>query len=107
MSWFRKIRQEKEAQLRKDREEDPHGQVLQPGGVREGLKDPIAREIDLSRILYQMVISLTPMQTATVLYNDITDEFLYRIYRPQDGSVYEKTLTGDTIKIHCHPVYSS
>lgn len=54
-----------------------------------------------------MVISLNPMQTATVLYNDVIDEFIYRIYRPKDGSVYEKTLTSENVMINCHPVYKS
>lgn len=47
------------------------------------------------------------MQTATVLYNDVTDEFIYRIYRPKDGSVYEKILTSENVKLNCHPVYLS
>jgi hypothetical protein len=47
------------------------------------------------------------MQTATVLYNDVADEFLYRVYRPKDGSVYEKVLTSENVTLNCHPVYKS
>jgi hypothetical protein len=97
---YRKVKKEKDEQAKKKREEDQYGQVLQTGGAREGLRDGVVREIDLSRILYQMVISLNPMQTATVLYNDVTDEFTYRIYRPKDGSVFEKVLTSETVKVN-------
>ena len=94
-----------------EKTEVPFGQVLKPGGIREGvqegLRDKHKNEINLARILYQMVISLNPMQTATILYNDVIDEFTYRIYRPQDGSVYEKSLSSENVTINCHPVYKS
>ena len=54
-----------------------------------------------------MIISLSPMQIATVLYNDVSDIFTYIIYRPQDGSSYEKAISGEEVKINCHPVYRS
>lgn len=88
---------------KKPDQDDKFGQVLEPGGIRGGLKDIETKEVDLSRILFQMIISINPMQMATVLYNDVSDEFLYRIYRPKDGSVYEKTISSD--EINCHPVY--
>ena len=101
-----KSREQRLEQEAKEKEEEPYGQVLKPGGER-GLRDRVIKEVDLSRILYQMVISLNPMQTATILYNDVNDEFSYRIYRPKDGSVYEKILKSQDVMISCHPVYKS
>ena len=96
---------DEEEKRAKVQDQDKYGQILQPGGVRGGLKDIETKEVDLSRMLFQMIISINPMQMATIKYNDVSDEFIYRIYRPKDGSVYEKTIRSEEIR--CHPVYKS
>lgn len=40
------------------------------------------------------MISKHPSQLVTILYNDVEDSFIYRIYRPKEGTVFEKVLTS-------------
>lgn len=44
----------------------------------------------LNRIIYQAIISHNPVQLCTVIYNEVKDAFIYRLYRNQDSSTFER-----------------
>jgi len=57
----------------------------------------------LNRIVYQAIISHNPVQLCTVIFNEVNDLFVYRLYRPVDSSVFERQIScNDCIKT-CAP----
>ena len=47
-----------------------------------------------------------PIQVCTIIYNDVKDEFVYRLYRVSDSSVYEKKISSFEVMRTCAPNYS-
>jgi len=82
--------------------------------ILEGLKEdggplkPAEKvQVELNRVIYQSVITKTPAQVATILYNEVKDCFVYRLYRVVDCSVFEITLSSKDVKLGCAPSFET
>jgi len=46
--------------------------------------------VQLNSIVYQAIISQNPVQMCTIIYNEVKDVFVYRLYRSVDSSMFER-----------------
>ena len=51
------------------------------------------------------MISKNPAQIASVVYNDVKDSFVVRLYRTRQSTYFEKKYSGFEIKMTCVPNY--
>mmetsp|Transcript_428 Transcript_428/g.469 ORF Transcript_428/g.469 Transcript_428/m.469 type:complete len:100 (+) Transcript_428:296-595(+) len=61
--------------------------------------------VDLNKIIFQDVISKNPCQVCTIIYNDVKDVFVYRLYRASDCSSSEKRIPAEDVARSCAPHY--
>lgn len=44
-----------------------------------------------------------PVQLCTIVYNEVNEVFIYRLYRSQDSSVFERQISSSDIQRTCAP----
>ncbi|CDW88809.1 UNKNOWN [Stylonychia lemnae] len=94
-------RQRKDHPPLRNKLDDTVDQIQKDHGLRNEWKN----QIELNKIIFQGVISQNPIQVCTVIYNEVKDLFIYRLYRVSDCNVYEKRINSIEIEKTCAPNY--
>lgn len=59
--------------------------------------------VDQNKIFFQSVVSKSPTQVCTIIYSDVKDLFIYRLYRASDQSTFEKRIPAADVAKTCAP----
>ena len=51
------------------------------------------------------MVSQNPTQLCTIIYSDVKDLFIYRLYRTSDSSAFEKRIEASEVVRTCAPHY--
>lgn len=44
----------------------------------------------LNQIIFQAIVSSNPVQMCTIVFIEVKDVFVYRLYRAKDSSIFER-----------------
>jgi hypothetical protein len=57
----------------------------------------------LNQIVFQAIVSSNPVQMCTIIYIEVKDAFVYRLYRAQDSSIFERQISANDVTRTCAP----
>jgi hypothetical protein len=69
----------------------------------KGLRTENNNMVDQNKIFYQAVVSKSPTQVCTIIYSDVKELFVYRLYRASDQSDFEKRIPAAEVARTCAP----
>jgi hypothetical protein len=57
----------------------------------------------LNQVVFQAVIAINPTQVCTVVFDEVKDVFIYRLYRAADCSLFERQIPSTDVIKNCAP----